>query len=308
MPLLRSGEMTEPFHVRRATADDSRRVFDVFIASARDLTARKNVPWEVEPESQWAKMRYLFDHLAAHSAEWWLAEDPTDGEVIGYARSVERGGLFELAEFFVHPERQSAGVGAALLDRAFPPGRGEVRAIIATTDLRAQARYYRSGCAARFPIAGMLGAPRRIEADPGVEVVRVEPDGPEIEEIRRIEVDVLGFERGDELRWLAALREGYLYRRGGEPIGFAFVGSHGSGPIAALDATDQAAILSHVESRASELGVDELGLELPMVNEVAIRHLLDRGFRFDPFYTFLMSNRPFGRFDRYLGFSPPFVL
>ena len=300
--------MTEPFHVRRATADDSRRVFDVFIASARDLTARKNVPWEVEPESQWAKMRYLFDHLAAHAAEWWLAEDPTDGEVIGYARSVERGGLFELAEFFVHPERQSAGIGAALLDRAFQPGRGEVRAIIATTDLRAQARYYRSGCAARFPIAGMLGAPHPIEVDAGVEVVRVRPDSPEIDEMRRIEVDVLEFERGDEFRWLAELREGYLYRRGGEPIGFAFVGSHGSGPIAALDATDQAAILSHVESRASELGVDELGLELPMVNEVAIRHLLDRGFRFDPFYTFLMSNRPFGRFDRYLGFSPPFVL
>jgi GNAT superfamily N-acetyltransferase len=300
--------MTEPFRVRRATADDSRRVFDVFIASARDLTARKNVPWEVEPESQWAKMRYLFDHLAAHAAEWWIAEDPTSGEAIGYARSVARGGLFELAEFFVHPDSQSAGVGAALLDRAFPPGRGEVRAIIATTDLRAQARYYRSGCAARFPIAGMLGAPRPVDPDHGVEVVRVRADSPEIEEVRRIEVQVLEFDRGDELRWLAGLREGYLYRRGGEPIGFAFVGAHGSGPIASLDAADQVAILSHVESRASKLGVDELGLELPMINEVAIRHLLDRGFRFDPFYTFLMSSRPFGRFDRYLGFSPPFVL
>jgi hypothetical protein len=28
----------------------------------------------------------------------------------------------------------------------------------------------------------------------------------------------------------------------------------------------------------------------------------------DPFYTFLMSSRSFGQFDRYIGFGPPFVL
>jgi GNAT superfamily N-acetyltransferase len=300
--------MTEPFEIRRATADDSRRAFDVFLASARDLSARQNHPWDPEPETQWTRMRYLFDHLAAHAAEWWIAEEPATGQAIGYARSVERGGLFELAEFFVHPGRQSAGVGGALLDRAFPFGRGEVRAIIATTDLRAQARYYRSGCSARFPIAGMLGAPHAVAPDPGVEAVPLRPGGSDLETVRDIEREVLEFDRGDELEWLAELREGYLYRRAGRPIGFAFLSPAGSGPIAALDEAEQPAILAHVETRAAELGIDELGLELPMVNEVAVRHLLDRGFRFDPFYTFLMSSRPFGQFDRYIGFSPPFVL
>ncbi len=300
--------MTEPFEIRRATADDSRRAFDVFLASARDLTARQNVPWDPEPEAQWTRMRYLFDHLAAHAAEWWIAVDSATGQTLGYARSVERGGLFELAEFFVHPERQSAGVGGALLDRAFPIGRGEVRAIIATTDLRAQARYYRSGCAARFPIAGMLGAPRAIVPDPDVEAVRLRSGTPDLEVARGIEREVLEFDRGDELDWLVELREGYLYRRAGRPIGFSFVSLAACGPIAALDPGDQPALLAHVESRAAELGVEELSLEVPMVNEVAVRHLLDRGFRFDPFYTFLMSSRPFGSFDRYIGFSPPFVL
>lgn len=300
--------MTEPYVIRRATADDSRRAFDVFLASARDLTARQNVPWDPEPETQWTRMRYLFDHLAAHAAEWWIAEDPATGDTLGYARSVERGGLFELTEFFVHPERQSAGVGAALLERAFPVGRGEVRAIIATTDLRAQARYYRSGCAARFPIAGMLGAPRATEIDPDVDILRLMPAGTDLETVRALERQVLGFDRGDELGWLAELREGYLYRRAGQPIGFAFVSPRGTGPIAALDPGDQPPILAHVEARAAELDVEELSFELPMVNEVAVRHLLDRGFRFDPFYTFLMSSRPFGQFDRYIGFSPPFVL
>jgi hypothetical protein len=199
-------------------------------------------------------------------------------------------------------------VGAALLDRAFPIGRGEVRAIIATTDLRAQSRYYRSGCAARFPIAGMLGAPRAAAMDPTVEAVRLAPGGPDIEVARGIERRVLEFDRRDEMDWLAGRREGYLYSRSGRPIGFAFVSPGGCGPVAALDAADQPAMLAHVETRAAELEIDELSLEVPMVNEIAVRHLLDRGLRFDPFFTFLMSSRPFGRFDRYLGFSPPFVL
>ena len=115
--------MTEPsptFRLRRATADDSRAAFDVFLPSIRDLADRLNSPWEVEHEAQWRRMQYLFDHLAAHSAEWWIAEDAATGEPIGYARSIERGGLFELSEFFVHPGRQQAGVGAALLEHAFP--------------------------------------------------------------------------------------------------------------------------------------------------------------------------------------------
>ena len=208
----------------------------------------------------------------------------------------------------LRPSRtESAGVGAAPLDGAFRPGRGRGgRSSPPPTSAPRPLLPLRlcgplPDCRDAGRAAPDRGGPRR--GGGACRAGQPADRGDPSDRSRRLE-----FERGDEFRWLAELREGYLYRRGGEPIGFAFVGSHGSGPIAALDATDQAAILSHVESRASELGVDELGLELPMVNEVAIRHLLDRGFRFDPFYTFLMSNRPFGRFDRYLGFSPPFVL
>lgn len=302
--------MTEPmptFRLRRGTADDSRRAFEVFLPTVRDLTRRLNVPWDVEAEALWERMRYLWDRLAAHHAEWWIAEDPATNRPIGYARSVERGGLFELSEFFVHPGSQAAGVGRALLERAFPGDRGEVRAIIATTDTRAQSRYYRAGTAARFPIVSLEGEPHAIDvADDGLGIERLAPDA-DLAPLRRIEAEVLEFDRGDEFRWLLEQREGYLYRRDGEPIGFAFVG-RSSGPIAALDPADQVPILRHVESRAAANGVPLLSLEVPMPNEVAVRHLLSRAFKIDPFYTFLMSSRPFGRFDRFIGFAPPFVL
>ena len=151
--------MPASFRVRPATPDDKRPSFDVFIPAVRELSARQGAPWDPDPEEVFNNQTAFLDFLAAHAAEWWVAEDDDSGKVIGYARSLERGGLFELSELFVHPENQSAGVGRALLDKAFPDGRGEVRAIIATTDVRAQARYYQAGTVARFPIAGLTAKP-----------------------------------------------------------------------------------------------------------------------------------------------------
>jgi hypothetical protein len=39
-----------------------------------------------------------------------------------------------------------------------------------------------------------------------------------------------------------------------------------------------------------------------------MRHLMGRGYRLDPWINFLMSDRPFGRFDRLVPFSPPLFL
>ncbi len=300
--------MTDPeLTIRAATPDDSRACYDVFLPAIRELTARQGSPWEPDAEELWPKLQPMFDHLARHAAEWWVAEGG-DGRVAGYARSVERGGLFELSEFFVHPERQSAGVGKRLLDLAFPLGRGEVRAIIATSDVRALRRYHAAGTFARFPICALQGPPSTsVQADEDMDVVRAGTD--EIPALRRIEADVLEFERGPEdFAWLLGDREGWLYRRDGRDVGFAFVGERGTGPIATLDPVDQVPILSHIEGRAAALGRTEVGFEVPMVNEVAMTHLLDRGFRMDTFFTFLLSSRPFGRFDRFIGFAPPFVL
>ena len=298
--------MTDAPTLRRGTPADTPAVFEVFLASARDLAIRNGTPWESTDADLRERLWPLLEHIGAHAAEWWVAES-ADGEIVGYARSVERGGLLELTEFFVHPDRQSAGVGTALLERAFPADRGQVRAIIATTDLRAQARYYRAGTVARFPIVSMEGPPTAVAVDdPSLEAIRA--GAADIDTLRDIERSVLEFDRGDEFGWLLERREGWVYRRDGRAIGFAFVAAEGSGPIAAREAEDQASMLRHVETRAVELGVRLLSLEVPMINGVAMRHLLDRGFKIDPFLTLLMSSRPFGQFDRYIGFSPPFVL
>jgi hypothetical protein len=124
-----------------------------------------------------------------------------------------------------------------------------------------------------------------------------------------IERAVLEYPREEaEIRWLLEDREGFLYLRDGEAIGFAFVGKGGTGPVAVLDAGDLPAVLLHVEERALSTGIERLDFQVPAPNETATRHLLSRGFRLDPWVNLLMSNRPFGRFDRLLSFGPPVFL
>jgi GNAT superfamily N-acetyltransferase len=300
--------MTASFHVRRATPDDKRPSFDVFIPAVRELSARQGAPWDPDPDEVWRNQTSFLDFLAEHAAEWWVAED--ESGVIGYARSLERGGLFELSEFFVHPANQSAGVGRALLEKAFPDGRGDVRVIIATIDVRAQARYYRAGTVARFPIAGVTGKPGAAGgASPSNGLQPAPATRDDMSDLVALERAALEFDRGDEFAWLLDNREGFLYRRGREVVGSAFLGPRGAiGPISVTHADHFPAILDHVERRAAEREIEEIALEVPMVNEVAMRHVLARHFKMDTFLTLLMSNRPFGQFDRFIGFSPPFVL
>jgi GNAT superfamily N-acetyltransferase len=296
--------------IRRATPDDVEACHEIMWTSVTDFGARNGTPLQGTAAEWWASGQPLQRFLAARAAEWWVAEDPDGGTLLGYGRSIERGGLLELTEFFVLPTRQSAGVGRALIERAFPPGRGDIRSIIATTDVRALARYYRAGTVARFPMLTLEGVPAEAEIAGDVTPHRldVESEGDR-SALREIERSVLEYPREEaEIRWLLEDRDGYLYRRDGQAIGFAFVGKGGGGPIAALDPADLPDILLHVEGRAHAAGLERLDLQVPAPNEVATRHLLSRGFRFDPWVNLLMSNRPFGRFDRLLPFGPPVFL
>jgi hypothetical protein len=96
--------------------------------------------------------------------------------------------------------------------------------------------------------------------------------------------------------------------RDDEAVGYGFIGKLGSGPIGAIEPELLPAILLHLEDRAAENGFERIEFQVPAPNEVATRHLLARGFRIDPWINLLMSNRPFGKFDRFLGFGPPVFL
>jgi GNAT superfamily N-acetyltransferase len=293
---------------RRATSEDTFACHELMWESVTDLGRRQGTPLDGSASDWWPSSEPLHRLLAQIAAEWWVAEETGSGRLLGFARSIERDGLFELTEFFVRPDEQSRGVGKVLLERTFPAGRGTVRSIVATMDVRAQARYYTAGTVARFPVFTLGSAPG--DAGPVREVMAEPIDGElAIEAQRVIERTVLGHRRSDdEIRWLLDRRQGHLYRRAGRVIGFSFLGRDGAGPMAALEPADLPAILLHVESLAHSIGLERLELQVPGPNAVAIRQLMGRGYRFDSWINLVMSDRPFGQFDRFIPFSPPLFL
>lgn len=292
--------------IRRGTPADTRAAFDLSLSAMKDLFVRQGNEWTLEPESFWQVLRPFLTHLAAHAAEWWIAEDPEDGAIIGYARSIERGGLFELSEFFIRPDRQSAGLGRRLMERAYPLGRGDVRAIIATTDVRGLRRYYAAGTVARFAMASLAAPPKAAGSVGDLECVAATLE--DLPEIAAVEEAVFGFPRHADYAWLFEQREPYVYRRAGRTVGFAFFSKTGQGPIAALEPADLPPILLHLEARAHIRGMESISFEVPSINQVAMQHLLGRGFKVDAPLNLLMSNVPFGKFDRLIAFGPAIVL
>ena len=203
----------ERLRYRRATADDSRACHDMLWTSVVDLGRRQGSPLEGTADDWWRTGESLHGLLAQLAAEWWIAEESNSGRAVGFARTIDREGLVELTEFFVLPEAQARGVGRELLERAFPAGVGTVRSIVATADVRAQARYYAAGTVARFPIYSLAGdiGEADTSGDGGLAVMAID-NARAIESQRAIERQVLGYGRSnEEMRWLLEHRRAHLY-------------------------------------------------------------------------------------------------
>ena len=238
-----------------------------------------------------------------------MAEDPDAGTLVGYARSIERGGLFELTEFFVLPTHQARGVGRALIERAFPAGRGDVRSIIATTDVRALARYYAAGTVARFPMLTIGGVPGAGEMAGDLTPQRIDLGSEQdLDALRTIERSVLGVRpRRSEVRWLLEDREatstcGAVTRWASPSGGRAAVVPS---PPSIRPTSPTSWCTSRGEPAPSAWNGSTCRCRRPTRS---LPPPAEPGFRLDPWVNLLMSDRAFGLFDRFLSFGPPVFL
>jgi GNAT superfamily N-acetyltransferase len=294
---------------RAGTIEDSHSVFKVFVQTIMDYGARMNVmaitggdnPEMLE--SLWKKRKSMFEYLARAAAQFWVAE--LDGDVIAYARSIEHDGMQELTEFFVLPGQQSGGVGGELLARAFPKTEARYRTVIATLDERALYRYMKMGVYGRFSFKYFYRKAEKVEVktDLKIEPMQLELHMQDIDQIDR---ELISHTREGLHRWITTGRDGFVYKRNREIVGYGYVGSS-SGPFAVLDENDFPAVLAHAESLVAEREAD-FGAQTPLINTKAIRYFIERKYQIDSFSTIFMSNVPFGKFENYLGFSPEFFM
>lgn len=289
---------------RAGTPEDSYAVFYLFEETIADLVRRFGATTPTSPEAlakMWDERRSLYDHLARTADQYWIAEQV--GEIIGFSRAIMRGGMQELTELFVKPGIQSSGVGRELITRALPSGAAH-RTIIATPDFRAQALYLKMGVYPRFPIYYFGRTPDIVPLETDLGFV---PAAESLEALAGIDQQILGHRRDVDHQWLLGERQGYLYTRAGQIVGYGYVG-HRNGPFALLNAADFPAVLAHAESEAARQGREHFGVEVPTINQTALAYLVSRGFKLDSFMAIFMSDAPLGRFENYIVTSPPFFM
>lgn len=295
---------------RRGEVSDSYVVFKLFEQSVADLSQRfgsKSTTSVEDPDKldrMWSERHSLYEHLARTADQFWIAE--RDGKAIGFARSIVRDGVRQLTELFVLPGEQSGGIGRELISRAFPADTRR-RSIIATTDARAQALYLSSGVYPRFPLYFFARQPEPVSVSSDLEMERIYDTPQTVELLSELDKKVLGFRREVDQRWFLSDREGYIYYREGQPVGYGYHGWH-NGPFALLEPSDFPAVLAHAENLAAAQGRREFGLELPMVNQAAVDYLLGRGFKMHSFVAIMMNADSGRKFENYILTSPPFLL
>jgi len=151
--------------------------------------------------------------------------------------------------------------------------------------------------------------------------------GSQLDEINALDRDIVGYARpAEHLHWIAEMggdhgaARAFRSRRGDRQIiGYSYVGAHCSGPTLAVDPEDLPRFFYHVGCAASALyrpGGD-IGLSfmhpadqycaVAGINKVMLRWLLASGWQIVFQYLF-MCTRPIGKFDRYIGHNPLYVL
>lgn len=297
--------------IRPGTVEDSYAVFYLFEETLADLMVRLGMGdgsrWS-EPEKlarMWSERQPLYEYLARSAEYFWVAEQA--GQIVGFARTVFHDGVRELTEYFVKPGAQSAGVGKKLLERAFPTEGAQSRLIIASLDSRAQARYMKLGVYPQFPLYYFWRKPQVVPVVTDL-VIRPLVIAPEMLAILdTIDKTIIGFRRPQDHQWLAADRQGWLYYRDGQPVGYGYTGRL-NGPFALLEAQDYPAVLAHAEGIAAANHPDHFGVEIPMINRAAAAYLLAQGFQMDRFVALFMWDKPLGNLANYICTSPPFFL
>ncbi len=282
----------------------------MFKEALRDLGERRGVTTltgddDRDDEALWQERRSLFRHLAATANAFWVAE--RDGQIAGYARSVRRGDLILLTEFFVTPQAHGEGIGKKLLPRAFPGPGDYDRALLSTLDGPAMVSYLKAGLSGYFPVKYFsTAAPQDQRLDNDLQIERIEPPAAPIEELEAVDKEVLSHPRTPDHKWLQSNRQGFHYLRRGRTVGYGYVGKH-SGPFALLEDDDWPFVLAHAESVAAARG-HGLGLEIPLINRAAADFVVGRGYRMSDFTGILMADRLFGRFENYVVTDPAVML
>lgn len=241
-----------------------------------------------------------YPHLV-RTGDLWIAERA--GQPVGFSGAVVRGETVFLTDLFVHPDHQSSGLGARLLDRAFAGYSSLAQFTVSSSDPRALALYIRAGMQPRWPNFLLRAHRPRID-DPATDGIHAHIADVGDPMFGEWDTRISGRGRPQDLAFWVREDGGVplWLLRGGAPVGYAVVriqrGESGLpdaarvGPTGARRPEDAAGVLAAAAAWAAQqapnVRLDALGAH------PGLDRLLRAGFQISYVETFMLrASAPF---------------
>lgn len=292
---------------RPAREADLEPAIRIVADAINDLRARHGLVPDYAPRPP-AFQRHC---LAADPDGLWIAE--RDGNMAGYGFAWVCQDFWFLAQLFIRPDAQSAGIGQALFDKTLAPGerhRTTNRALITFAYNRASTGLYiRNGLYPRQPLYAMQAPAERIRAGLGgtrYETAPLPPEPPGW--IGDLDTQVLGFRRDEHHGFQAgnAAARGIQITDAGKPVGYAYITGGHIGPLAIDPGANAAQAVNAVLRSVLSDNPAQVDLMVPGAAEAVLGELTKAGFRItEPMV--LLSAKPFGNWRCYLPNNPGYM-
>lgn len=293
---------------RPAREDDLALADRLTVASINDLTERHAFGPMASPGPHPFQSFSLKDDPDG----LWVAEDA--GQMLGFAFSWMCGDLWFLAQLFISPDRQSQGIGDALISRTLEQAQkhnARTRALITFAFNRAsQSLYIRHGIFPQAPVyffAASCDALRLTAAR--LRSAPLSASAAHLRDLDAIDAVALGVSREKHHRYLLAdaATSGLLfYADDGDCAGYAYVANGHVGPLAVMKQDAVAPALAAALAFGAEAGAARVSAFIPGPCHGALSLAIESRMRMT-FPMLLMADRDFGDWSRYMPRNPGFM-
>lgn len=301
------GKRQPPVRYRDASASDMGPCADVFLESLADLGARMGFPVRKRKRAQIAdRLGYI------RSTDPRGFQVATRGKrVVAFGCTILREDVHYLAMLWTRPSLQGKGVGHRVLNRAFnrpdPPATA-VRCVMASLDNRAQSLYYRAGMIPRGMVYGLAreGPPKKRPApEHPVELNQLGEPGEVTQGAlalaAALDRKVRGCRRDTDIAYTLS-QEGARFFEvldHGDAVGYVILTADGMvGPGAVIDPRFTEGLTWAGLAAQRALGARRVAIQVVSDNDGAMRTAMAAGLQIT-FPAVWMTQRPFGKFDRY---------